>query len=318
MKQSEMQKLDILDFFMGRRVSKKFPQLLEFGEVLRDMIKYTTKKDTVKKDGDYKIDFPSTHPNFEYMSSIRNMLNQDKVLTGFYKSFFHYINSDSRNYILSKPLATALASTKTDIKCSYIPRNINGYVEIPDLYDADGEKILGIFFHTKDYPGERGDNREITIGYIVLDKKMNTPTPCMLNVFFKDTDLLKDVVKKFPYMEVNYLKASVDQPAELSNFMATIINSLIYIFNTSEKLTEEINDFTGSKKAKQRQMNMYTSAPYTYVGRGFSLPKSFGSEHIVSGHFKWQRHGVGNLLVKHIYVDPYPRNREQVQHEVIL
>jgi len=295
----DMQKLDILDFLMGVKYSKKFPELVEFGATLRDLVKHTA-----LVNGDYKIDITPNHPNVVNMSSIRTLMQQDKVMTGFYKSFYHYNkSSDTNNYIISKPLASALSLTKTDIKCSYIPKNINGYMEIPELYDADGEKILGIFFHT----GVIDQEKELTIGYMVLDKINGTATPCMLNVFFKDTDLLKDVVSKFPYTEINYLKPTVEHSAVLTNFMATIINALIYIHNTNEELVEEVNHFTGSKKAQKRQGATYTPQPYTFVGRNFQLQRSSPEDHMVSGHYKWVHYGPERSLTRHQYVGPYPR-----------
>jgi len=302
--QKDMQKLDILDFLMGIKSSKKFPELIEFGATLRDLITYTA---LIK--GDYNIDFPPNHVNAANMNSIRSLLQHDKVMTGFYKSFYHYNkSSDTNNYIISKPLASALSLTKTDIKCSYIPKDINGYMEIPELYDADGEQILGIFFHT----GVQDQDRELTIGYMVLDKLRGTATPCMLNVFFKDTDLLKDVISKFPYTEINYSKPTVEHSAVLTNFMATIINALIYIHNTNEELVEEVNYFTGSKKAQQRQGAIYTPQPYTLVGRNFRMPRAEASEHMVSGHFKWVRYGAEHSLIRHQYVEPYPRGKKSI------
>jgi len=202
-----------------------------------------------------------------------------------------------------KPLGKALYSTKTDIKCSYIPDDVQGYLEFPDLVDADGDEIFGIFYHTS----SQGMAREITLGYIVKDKTSGKVVPCMLNLFLKDEDLLKDVVSKFPYTNVNYSKPDEKLPAVLNRHLSAIVNAMIYIYHTNDVLSVEINNFTGSKKAQLRQKNLYSEQPYTLVGRGFELPRSFASEHIVSGHFKWQRYGFENSCIKHIYVDPYLR-----------
>jgi len=301
--QKDMQKLDILDLMMGIKSSKKHNNLVELGKIMRDLADCSSLE--FEK---FRIDIPANHPRAESMGSIRQLLHQDKIMLGFYKSFYHYNKSDDiNNYIITKPLASALSLTKTDIRCSYIPKNINGYLEIPELYDSDGEKILGIFFHTGEIQGES----ELTIGYMVFDKAKGTFIPCMLNVAYKDTDLLKDVISKFPFTEICTPKLTVEHPAVLNNYMATIINALIYIHNTNAELAEELNCFTGSRKAQERQRGIYTPHPYIVVGRNYKMPRAEASEHMVSGHFKWVRFGVGHSYVRHQYVAPYHRGQKR-------
>jgi len=304
-KQPILQKMDMLDYLLGKKESKRFPQLSLLGQGLRALTTYTREEDS---DSLKIYALNKTDPDYEIMESLKNLLFSDKIFNSFYKAFFkYYTQKNSFNYILSKPLCRALAETKTDILCSHIPKNFSGYLEMPNLIDSDGEEILGIFFNTNNY---KDDQSQITLGYLCHCKIQKQPITSMVNTHYKDTELLKDVLKKHVYTEIGVNGKHAERPGELTKHIAAIVNALIYIKNTNDVLTSEINQFSGSKKAIQRQKNIYTELPYLYVGRGFYLPKTFTTEHVVSGHFKWQRHGVGLSLIKHIYVEPYLRCRD--------
>ena len=268
----------------------------------------------------YHIDLNAAARNNEPLdpSYINEILLKDESAKILLRAYYEYRSHAHKNYVVAGTLTKAFAETKLDIKGRYLPRDFTAFFEIRGLVDDDGDEIKGIFVRIsqtsilialvskngKDYAASHfhseipkdDETIEDVIGKysnIVLGKATK-----------KDTEKFEEMVRRREYtpdIEIT--------PCGYSEHMHIIFNCILYVTHNPE-LEEEINIFSMKRSKREWEQKNCTSKSYIFVGRNFEVPKIYSAENIlVRGHWKWQPYGVGRMLLKHIFIDPYVKNR---------
>lgn len=250
-----------------------------------------------------------------------SILDYDASLKVFLRSYYEYRTRPHHNYVFSKEIVNAFADTKLDIKGNYLPKDFTAFMDVRGLKDQDGDDIKGVFV--------RIDKEVITLGMLTLsscNKKSYSVSHFHILVPTGD-QTVEDIICQLNYTEVgtNLKNKSVSEitsildsgasleiskeKAKYHNHIHVILNCILYVTH-SEGLKEELNSFSTKKSKREGEIKNHTQKPYIFVGRDFKVPRVYSDEEInVRGHWRWQPHGPGWSLLKHIYIDPYLKNR---------
>lgn len=207
------------------------------------------------------------HPD-EVVRVLARGLEEDKTMQSFLRVYKRYRSAPHKNYIFGRPVISALTSIKNSLKTSYLPTAFNGFLDIPDLRDSDGDRIEGLFVHIYltghgdtffecAYPLENG-----SIGHLTL-----TFPP-------EETDIAtwcKQWPRYVVRVEGDNLVTRTDFKDDPTNLLELILNCIIYVTRSNEILVEQVNEFDGSKKAIERQEKIYSHVPFVRVGEGFEF-----------------------------------------------
>lgn len=243
-----------------------------------------------------------------------------KVDEGFRQLVFSYYLylKKPKNYVVSKPLSEALARTKQDIKVKHLPDTFSAYVEIPNIYDEDGDKIIGSFVNivvnTEGY-------RFLQIAYVSDIEKMISGFLMIPLKKLEENDSLADVINGCsrkvtkPSADGKSIVIEEDSFSTLDSGAKIIINAVLYITCSNADLVNEINTFDSKPSKYNIQKKIYTPKPYTVVGRNFQMPRiSSGfkcGEFAVTGHWRWCPCGPGRLQHKWVFIEEYTKNKEK-------
>lgn len=219
----------------------------------------------------------------------------DPAMPILFKLYPNYLIKKN-NYVFTKGLTEALKNTSADVKCSIIPKEFCGYITMPNLFDNDGDKIIGCFIYLT--------NNEM-YGLAFTDGLNAMPH---FHFLLKDTQMLSEVVKQYDYVELSP-KGKFKSEGALFDFQTTLINGLIYIASTDADISYKVNNFSTKKKKYETQKKIFSSNPFHSVGENFTLVrKEMRNDISVVSHWRWQRHGKGLNLHKLIFIKEHMRN----------
>lgn len=256
-------------------------------------------------------------------TSMLEILNYDASMKVFLRAYYEYRTRPNKNYVFTKEIVDALKDTKIDIKGSYLPKDFTAFLSIPNLKDHDGDDIKGVFV--------RIDKDVITLGMLLLNDFNNKSySVSHFHIYVpNDEQTIEDVICKLSYTEVgvNLKNKSISEitemldsgeelevskiPAQYHHHIHIILNCILYVTHT-EGLKEEINSFSTKRSKKDWELKRYTQKPYLLIGRNFQVPRVYSDDEIkVRGHWRWQPHGPAWSLLKHIYIDPYLKNKKE-------
>jgi hypothetical protein len=304
-----MQRMILPDYLDGTRVpkNKKLDTLIS----LAGMWKYI---EPIDHKG-WKLDFQRMDDdNFSIFNGIPNeetfdLLKHDQSLNNLLRAYSDYMKSDKRNYLISKNLTEAFKNTSSKISTKYLPKNFQAYIEIPGLLDQDGWRIEGFFVSICEYK----DCWKFYAGYLSENPEEKNLDASFINIELSDSDTVEECVKKMPYVrqwidkETRQYKTETS-PSQYNPYLHALFNSIIYICH-AEDIKENKNTFATKRSKRVAQQKIYTPKTFELVGYNMKLPRTYTVDStIVSGHFRWQPHGPGRSLLKHIYIEPHPRN----------
>ena len=249
-------------------------------------------------------------------------LQRDESMKVYLRAYHDYITYPNKNYIISRNLAKALSETKVDVKGKYLPKKFNGFIEIEGLLDRDGDEIKGIFVSIQ--------NDFLAMGYLTYNFANKTYGIGHANYDLpKEEELIEEKIKQFRHVDrgSNFRDKSREEimslldkgvtpdtvytPSEYDPFLSTIINSLLYI-NSCQDLNESLNVFSKKKSKLEGEIKNFTRKPFVLLGKDFVYPKVYSdSEVVVRGHWRWQPYGPQWSLIKHIYIQPHFRNKQE-------
>jgi len=213
------------------------------------------------------------------------------------------------NYIFSKSLTQALTLTDMEISRDYLPSTFNGYFELPGVMGYDSKECLGIFATIFDGP----KGKLLTMVLIDSEKK-EYPSFSYVRILL-DRPTLKECVKSCPIIHDVVVSGAIigkreEEFSKVPDFFVPIINAIVFAANTQAPL--QLNSFEGNENAVKTQKKIFTHLPYRSFGEDFVMPRE---QHVdatvVAGHFRWQPHGEGRKLLKHIYISPFVRRYEK-------
>ena len=244
-----------------------------------------------------------------YENKFLQDLSEDDAMITFLRTYKDYI-ANKKNYIVSKNLCKALKATSSVVKTSYFPDNFQAYIEIPNLLDKVGDQIIGFFVSIVNKYGER----RMYTSYITYNSDTKEYAPGYLNFELDLYENMKDLVESYSYIERHVNKTDMSSAKEIvmkseySEYIHVLMNAILYI-NNSKDLSLNVNQFAKKRSKFETQKKIYTSKPFCVVGSNIFLPRVYQVDStMVSGHFRWQPHGPGRSLLKHIYIDPHPRH----------
>jgi len=253
-------------------------------------------------------DYADDHIIIKTDDKFSEVIRQDVSLRSFLVAYFFYIKNSGKNYVLGKNLTQALRHTKTDVSCGRLPKNFSGFLFIPTFKDEEGLEVLGAFCNIH--------NNVLKIGFISqIDTKI---IPGFLFLNLEENRIVGDLQINNVYHEaflnsdkkVDY-KKSEKSPEWID--LSVLLNAIIYITNSCEELTEEVNQFSNKKSKYATEKKIYTSLPYIRVGFNFHLPHTFSVDStMVKGHWRFQPCGPERAFIKHIYIEPHTRHYKEI------
>ena len=205
------------------------------------------------------------------------------------------IQKDSlrKNYIFSKPLTSALASTKIDKDINVINKMKSFYFEMPGITFGN-YNILGV------------------VGFSTIE---NNQLFLRVTAFYLNNGEIRIDHTSLPLSKLSSLTSefnyAVDTNSQEINeplMWNAILNGIIYIYNNSEEMLEKLNQFSESNIKRKKETKLYTSKSYVNLGLNAQFLKLLLESEIgVRGHFRWQPCGTGRKDFRLIYVRPHAR-----------
>lgn len=229
-----------------------------------------------------------------------------------------YNSKDSRNIIFNRDLSDTLSSLSVDVGVEAFPQ-INAYLEIPNLYDEDGDKIEFLFVHLLEEGGLKILSMHgMTDSRHVLGGRYELIAGSKFSDAMYDTNSEGHVVGEY-VNGVFQQRRTKSKGHDLTdkNWVRTVVNCLLYLSNPDENLKTQTNTFATKKKKAETQKKIYTQKPFIRVGDDFQrtvLMKE--TEFGVRGHFRWQPCGPQRSQVKLTLVKPHKRTKKTIQEEL--
>ena len=238
-----------------------------------------------------------------------DLLSQDQSLNNLLRAYSDYMKSEKNNYLISENLSKAFAKTSSAISTKYLPENFQGYIQIPGLLDQDGWDIEGFFVSIYKYE----TCWKFYAGYLSNNPDHNNLDASFINIDLSSAETVEECVKKMPYVRqwINkntFEYQTEESPSEYNTYIHVLFNAVMYIAH-GEDVSKTKNVFSTKRSKRVAQEKLFTPKVFTKVGYNMQLPRTYNVDStVVSGHFRWQPHGPGRSLVKHIYIDPHPRH----------
>lgn len=224
----------------------------------------------------------------------KEIVSSDPNLTSLVYNTKYFQKHKGKNYIVSANLIKALSGVKLDITKEYLPEHLTGYLDFNNkLIDQDGDEVTGAFFHVKQEPDGKG---RISMCYIT-----SIGGYAKAHVLLSEEKTLSEVMSEMKIVN-NYF--TVKEHAKNQNTVYRLIMNIILYAHNHENFS-----FEPPVKKKPDKKYKYTNMSYTLLD-AIHLKINRNLEESVSGHFKWQRHGPRNSLIKLIYVEDYSRNKK--------
>lgn len=243
------------------------------------------------------------HPNIYGHQEMEN------TIRCFCRCYSHYKKQGSKsNYIFSKNLLDALASTNLDIKNEMLPKKFNGY------FHFNGYKTIEQFQYFADKPDQA--RLEVTTQGIYIDivwPRITLMTICSVAGSEYPEEAAGFFPQYFSYIleEGKTLEESVTE-LDLSRGDLTQIHSntkialaaLIYITMGCEELTSSVMAFPRSEKKAQRMLRHHTTKSFFTVGQFFTLPPIYSDKVIIrKGHFGFRWSGPQKKFLKLTWIN---------------
>lgn len=261
----------------------------------------------------------------------------------------HVINAVLKNakpnyYIVAKSFFSNFKKVKLDkLQFKHLPTDLSGYIRLPEpITDDDGTKYYHIYFYignalkfspAKNFRGSIGQEviTDTIFEVALLEGETREEMKACRSFGFRfpiDGEIqLKYLFAKGKTINADtYTYSSGDLNPNVSEenlkehpeYFKAVINLILYIYSGKPDIRDYQNTtkLPGKKRKPLRHSEVYSTLDLKLIG--FSWKKevivkySKESWHR-SGHFKWQRHGVGLSEVKLIWLDDQnPKRRKEL------
>jgi hypothetical protein len=282
-------------------LSRKVLSKLQHAEAISDMVQcgYTYIKRVSGNNMYISIPQNVVDTNPEMYSHVFGLCKKDPAYRILLYAYKNYIEKP-KNYVVTKGLTEALRRTSTDVKCSIVPDNFCGYLEIPNLHDKDGDLIGGCFVLIED--------RELYC--VAFSGNLNAMPHFHFKLDYSDT--LSGLTKKHKYENIGLSGKVTLEDVDALDYQSIIVNAVVYITSNDADLTNRVNNFSTKKNKLETQKKIYTPSEFVSVGENFNyeiVRKSMRNNVSVSSHFRWQACGAGMKEHKLIFIRDYVKNK---------
>lgn len=275
-------------------------------------------------------EYANIEQTMDYASSIG-----DESLCLHYMLVMHFQRHPRPVVFVNKDMFTIMASIDKNIPVSYLPDGSFFYAQFPEGFVSDGEdEVIGAYCylgpaHEIGIRGKFELSKVFVVSYVCRDLR----TRGSLLIDISDSRKLLDIMKDYPHQVLRNDFGNIkfdDMSQSLLRKEETIFRMLLNLILFSEverhnkdsdrklKLYEpEVEKPTKKRlnkirrdKTKNGLLNL-TSIAMLYLD-GADLRKMIprnddGLLVNVSGHFRWQPHGVERKLLKLIWIDEYQK-----------
>ena len=251
----------------------------------------------------------------KFLVKVATTPNNDQRLAVCYKNFKKH---NGKYYVLGKHLPKCLAKVSVDISPNLL-KDFVGYLEIPNLTNAQGDKILFAFVSI------------VTIGeyrhLIIATSDENLHTDSIRGVLKPDVSIA-EFLSKFKIVDED---GKVDigndtgiikdvrnyENKEKPSVLRTILNAVLFIQQPDADMVLHRNKFDKKRSKMITQKKIYSSLPIHFVGPNFGRLVLEGTKQYgVSGHFRWQPCGPERSQIKLTFVKPHTRSKSKVIAEL--
>jgi hypothetical protein len=223
-----------------------------------------------------------------------------------YELAWKFKNEGGRVYHVGKDFAKGISEIDKDIPVDLFPERFLAYFSFAEnTFVIDGMMARGGFIFV-------GPWNETSL----LEKPKNAERVIWLSFDF-DTN---DTPERLKYGSVLYpLSSSIHRELKdntsqsVSGIDRALINLALYVSSTDPSLLPTKAQHQLSNSERKKFYNKYGVAnlctiPVILVSWNYSRPVTFNVESTtVSGHFRWQRHGPNNGLIKLIFIAEHER-----------
>lgn len=239
------------------------------------------------------------------------------------EALVRWLSGKTTVHKIAETFGKHLDRTDLDVPCELLPCKPGDVfmLELPEsiVFENKGDYFYSAIVMIGSYdPGAKQ-------GWVNTDDKAATEGLCrMLSILAPDCDAEGNYKGSssytiFPIPDGKTLGEALStyfdgQDVVVGRHLAMFLGKcLLYLTSGDPDLRSEAGSYSTSKKEKKVRAHNRNFCRFdvTAVGYGFHERIRHVGEAQVSGHFRWQRHGIGFSLVKLIWIDEHARHYQK-------